>query len=93
MHMYSKEVWDEVIRLHIEEGRTYKSLSEEFGMNPATISKRVVKLRNQSQKDAMKAKSLEDMEEIRRLREELPETKKENDFLKKLAAFYAKEIK
>ena len=93
MHMYSKEVWDEVIRLHIEEGRTYKSLSEEFGMNPATISKRVVKLRNQSQKDAMKAKSLEDMEEIRRLREELAETKKENDFLKKLAAFYAKEIK
>ena len=91
--MYSKEVWDEVIRLHIEEGRTYKSLSEEFGMNPATISKRVVKLRNQSQKDAMKAKSLEDMEEIRRLREELAETKKENDFLKKLAAFYAKEIK
>ena len=75
--MYSKEVWDEVIRLHIEEGRTYKSLSEEFGMNPATISKRVVKLRNQSQKDAMKAKSLEDMEEIRRLREELAETKKE----------------
>ena len=91
--MYSKEVWDEVIRLHIEEGRTYKSLSEEFGMNPATISKRVVKLRNQSQKDAMKAKSLEDMEEIRRLREELAETKKENDFLKKLAAFYAKETK
>jgi transposase len=43
--------------------------------------------------DEMKAKALGDMNEIRRLQDELAEVKKENDFLKKLAAFYAKETK
>ena len=83
--MYSKELWDEMIRLHLEEGRSYQSLHEEFGPAPATISRRVRRF--------LQAEILGNMEEIRRLREELAETKKENDFLKKLAAFYAKEIK
>ena len=91
--MYSKEFWDEIIRLHIEEGRTYKSLSEEFGVSVHQIGIRVRKMRSEAQTNEMKSKSLQDMEEIRRLREELAEAKKENDFLKKLAAFYAKEIK
>ena len=32
------------------------------------------------------------MEEVRRLRQEKAELEKENDFLKKAAAFFAKEI-
>ena len=32
------------------------------------------------------------MQEINRLRKQLEEVKKENDFLKKAAAFFAKEI-
>ena len=32
------------------------------------------------------------MQEVNKLRQELAETKKENDFLKKAAAFFAKEI-
>lgn len=91
--MYSKEVWDEVIRLHIEERRTYKSLSEEFGISEGTIGRRVRALRDAARTDEMKAQALQDMEEIRRLQDELDEVKKENDFLKKLAAFYAKETK
>ena len=91
--MYSKELWDEVIRLHVEEGRTYQSLSDEFGMSPQTIGRRVRQLRAETETDEMKAKALKDMNEIHRLRDELSEVKKENDFLKKLAAFYAKETK
>ena len=93
MHMYSKELWDEIIRLHIEEKRTYKSLSEEFGPAPSVISRRVRKFLDAAKENAAQAEILDNMEEIRRLREELAETKKENDFLKKLAAFYAKETK
>ena len=93
MHMYSKELWDEVIRLHVEEGRTYQSLSDEFGMSPQTIGRRVRQLRAETETDEMKAKALKDMNEIHRLRDELSEVKKENDFLKKAAAFFAKETK
>ena len=89
--MYSKELWDEIIRLHLEEGRTYRSLHEEFGPAAATISRRVRRLLQEAKQDEAQAEILGNMEEIRRLREELAETKKENDFLKKLAAFYAKE--
>ena len=40
--------------------------------------------------DAEKQMKLETMEENRRLKEELEELKKENDFLKKAAAFFAR---
>ena len=89
--MYSKELWDEIIRLHIEEGRTYKSLHEEFGPSAHVISDHVQKFRRNAQTNEAEAEILSNMEEIRHLREELEESKKEIDFLKKLAAFYAKE--
>ena len=89
--MYSKEVWDEIVRLHIEEGRTYQSLHDEFGPSAAVIGKHIRQFRQKAEHDETQATILENMEEIQRLREELAETKKENDFLKKLAAFYAKE--
>lgn len=91
--MYSKEIWDEIIRLKLEEGRTYQSLHEEFGPSPRVIGERVKKFMRDAKDNKTQAEILGNMEEIRRLREELAETKKENDFLKKLAAFYAKEIK
>ena len=91
--MYSKEIWDEIIRLHIEEGRTYQSLHEEFGPAPGVIGAHIRQYRIEARENEAQAEILGNMEEIRRLREELAETKKENDFLKKLAAFYAKESK
>lgn len=78
-------------KLHVKEGRSYKSLSDEFGISARAIGCKVRKLRAETEMDEMKAKALGDMNEIRRLQDELAEVKKENDFLKKLAAFYAKE--
>lgn len=89
--MYSEEFWEHLIKLHIEDGRTYKSLAEEFGVAPEQIGRRVRKFRASAELDAIKSETLGNMEEIRRLQKELAEVKKENDFLKKLAAFYAKE--
>ena len=91
--MHSKELMDHLIRLHLEEGRTYRSLQEEFGVSSRSISRRVKKYLADAKSNEDQATILGTMEEIRKLREELAEVKKENDFLKKLAAFYAKETK
>ena len=51
------------------------------------------KYRQSAQEDAERARQLEEMEELRRLQKEVEELRKENDFLKKAAAFFAKENK
>ena len=73
---YTPEFKKKIVRLHEEEGRTYKSITAEYGVSKASISKWCSEL----------------MKENLRLRKELEEAKKENLFLKKAAAFFAKEI-
>ena len=65
---YTSEFKKKIVRLHAEEGRTYKSITAEY------------------------PNEMELMKENLRLRKELEEAKKENLFLKKAAAFFAKEI-
>ena len=93
---YEKEFKKNVVRLHIEEGRTLKSLSAEYGVSKASITKWCSDFREECQKEAQAnpnaQNELELMKEIRRLRQELEEERKENLFLKKAAAFFAKEI-
>ena len=36
---YEQEFKNKIVRLHIEEGRTYKSLTAEYGVSKASISK------------------------------------------------------
>jgi transposase len=38
MQHYEEEFKQRIIRLHLEEGRTLKSLSEEYGVSKASIS-------------------------------------------------------
>ena len=73
---YTPEFKKKIVRLHEEEGRTYKSITaeEKALSNPDTPNE------------------MELMKENLRLRKELEEAKKENLFLKKAAAFFAKEI-
>ena len=85
---YTPEFKKKIVRLHLEEGRTYKSITAESkwcsefseecqakaDINPNTLNE------------------AELMKEILRLRRELEESRKENLFLKKAAAFFAKEI-
>ncbi len=89
---YESEFKQKIVRLHIEEGRTLKSLQEEYGISKASISIWVNQFRNECQTNE-EAKELYDyMKDNQRLRRELEEAKKENLFLKKAAAFFAKEI-
>ena len=83
MNKYDDCFKEKIIELHLKEGRTIRSLTEEYHVSRATIQN-WIKAYNKEERDHMK--------EMNRLRKELEEVKKENEFLKKAAAFFAKEI-
>ena len=93
---YTPEFKMKIVRLHIEEGRTYKSITAEYGVSKASISKWCAEFSEECQEKAAlnpnTPNEMELMKENLRLRKELEEAKKENLFLKKAAAFFAKEI-
>lgn len=89
---YEQEFKKKVVRLHLEEGRTLKSLQDEYKVSKAGISIWVKQFRNECQTNEKAKEDYDYMKENLRLRTELEEMKKENLFLKKAAAFFAKEI-
>ena len=93
---YTPEFKKKIVRLHEEEGRTYKSITAEYGVSKASISKWCSEFSKECQTKALTypdaPKEMELMKENLRLRKELEEAKKENLFLKKASAFFAKEI-
>ena len=93
---YTPELKRKIVRLHEEEGRTYKSITDEYGVSKASISKWCSEFSKECQKQAEitpdTPNEMELMKENLRLRKELEESKKEILFLKKAAAFFAKEI-
>jgi transposase len=93
---YTPEFKKKIVRLHEEEGRTYKSITAEYGVSKASISSWCSEFReecqNQAKSNPNSSSELDLMKENLRLRKELEEAKKENLFLKKAAAFFAKEI-
>lgn len=93
---YEPEFKNKIIRLHLEEGRTYKSISEEYGVSKSAVTRWCDDYNKEcltkSQNDPTAINEADIMKENLRLRRELEEAKKENLFLKKAAAFFAKEI-
>lgn len=89
---YEPELRDKVLRLHLEEGRTKKSLTEEYNLGQGTISYWLKKHREECKTNNELKQIDKTYAETKCLREEIAELKKENDFLKKAAAFFAKEI-
>ena len=89
---YTPELKKKIVRLHEEEGRTDKSITAEYGVSKASISKWCRELREECQTIPEAKEEYDLMKENLRLRKELEEIRKENLFLKKAAAFFAKEI-
>ena len=93
---YEPEFKKKIVRLHIEGGRSLKSLAAEYHVSKASLSLWCKQFREECQEKAISESNsqteLEIMQENLRLRKELEELKKENLFLKKAAAFFAKEI-
>ncbi len=80
-----------IIQLYLEQGRTIKSLNEEYQLGDGTVRKwvRAFQEECETNPDLKDTKNL--YEENRRLRREPEEKKKETAFLKKAAAFFTKE--
>ncbi|WP_430882479.1 transposase [Fusibacter sp. JL216-2] len=89
---YDPVLREKIIRLHLEEGRTIKSLTAEYNLGSGTLRYWLDKHRKECETDPRLKNETDQMKGIRRLKKELAEAKKENDFLKKAAAFFAKEI-
>ena len=92
MASYTEEFKKKVVRLHLEEGRSIRSLTEEFNMTKNGISYWIKKYREECAQNPAAQEEYDLMKENLRLKKELEEARKENDFLKKAAAFFAKEI-
>ena len=91
MKQFNEELKKEVVRLHIEDGRTLNSLAAEYKISKATVSNWIKQYRNECQSNPQSQKDLDTMELNRKLQKENAELKKEIEFLKKAAAFFAKE--
>lgn len=91
-HHYEPEFKKKIVRLHLEEGRSLKSLEAEYGVSHGSISIWVKKFREECQTNQEAKADYDFMKENLKLKKELMELQKENDFLKKAAAFFAKEI-
>ena len=89
---YDPEFKKQIVRLHLEEGRTLVSLQKEYIVSKAAISKWVKQFRDECQDNPKAQSDYDYMKENLRLRKELEEAQKEVLFLKKAAAFFAKEI-
>ncbi len=92
MTRISDETKRKVVRAHIQDGRTIASLVAEYGISRATASNWIRSYREECQNNDDENSQLEMMKELRRLLREKAELEKENSFLKKAAAFFAKEI-
>lgn len=89
---YDDALRKKILKLHLEEGRTIKSLTNEYDLGTSTISYWLKKHREECKVNPELQDETDKMAENRNLRKRLEELEKENRFLKKAAAFFAKEI-
>ena len=89
---YEPEFKKKIVRLHLEEGRSLKGLAAEYGVSKASVSNWTKQFREECQTNQEAKADYDFMKENLRLKKQLAELQKENDFLKKAAAFFAKEI-
>jgi transposase len=89
---YSPELKAGAVRLVLEEGRGLSQVSRDLDIPPATLHRWLEEARGEKPEGAPKgALTGGEREELSRLRREVKQLEMERDFLKKAAAFFAKE--
>ena len=88
---YTPEFKKKIVHIH-EEGLTYKSITAEYGVSKAGISKWCSEFSKECQSSPEAKEDYDNMKGMLRLKRENEELRKENLFLKKAVAFFAKEI-
>lgn len=89
---YEPEFKKKIVQLVLEEGRTISSINKEFNLGEGTVRSWIRQFDEECESNP-DTRDLKDIyEENRKLRKELEEARKEILFLKKAAAFFAKEL-
>ena len=87
---YSEEFKEQVVREVVEKERTISSVASSYDLAPQTVGNWVARYKKAHATDQDRKKASESAE-IAKLRAEVRELRQENEFLKKAAAFFAKE--
>lgn len=86
-------IMERIIKLYFSEHRSQQSIADEFGLSRDVVRRILTNYRKECQENKTEAENLRILEENRKLKEQNEELLKEVDFLKKAAAFFAKENK
>ena len=93
---YTPEFKKKIVRLCLEKGRIISSITTEYGISKESVRRWYSEFLKECQAQSLQIPSsvnkAEIMKDNLRLRRELAEKEKEILFLKKAAAFFAKEI-
>jgi transposase len=87
---YTQEYKDEAVELVINSGRPVAEIARDLGINEATLGNWVNKAK-QSGKVKDKPLDVGERAELKELRDEIRRLRMERDFLKKAAAWFARE--
>jgi transposase len=86
---FSPEYRDEAVKMVIETPRPIAEVARDLGLNESTLGNWVTKYRNEH--PASEDLNISDRARLKELEKENRELRMERDFLKKAAAFFAKE--
>lgn len=89
---YEPEFKRKIVRLVLEGGRTIASVNKEYSLGEGTVRSWIRRFDEECESSPETKEMKGVYEENRRLRRDLEEAKKEVSFLKKAAAFFAKEL-
>jgi transposase len=88
---FSEEFKADAVQLVRSSGKTVFQVAKELDLTESALAEWVKRANGEPTKRSPKPTPLNPQEEIERLREELRKVRMERDFLKKAAAFFAKE--
>ncbi len=86
---YTKEYRAEAVLLVEESGKSVRQVAEDLGINATSLYAWVRQARVDRGGGPAGALTTEEIEELRKLRKEVKELRRERDFLKKTAAYFA----
>lgn len=88
---YEPEFKKKIVQLVLEQGRTISSVNKEFNLGEGTVRSWIRQFDEECEINPDSQNMKDIYKENRKLRKELEELRKENLFLKKAAAFFARE--
>lgn len=89
---YDVEFKKRLVKLHVEDGRSMESIKKEYNLSHGILNKWVKNYREEGITNQIVKKEIDVYEELNKIKKAYAELEKENEFLKKAAAFFAKAI-